>query len=53
MIYEDQRNKAQMATFVEMADRQMADLQEQRDQLDETMAELKRLRDLTADNLGS
>ncbi|AXT26650.1 MULTISPECIES: MerR family DNA-binding transcriptional regulator [unclassified Ruegeria] len=52
LIYEDQGNEAQMATFVEMADRQMSELQQQRQQLDEAMDELKRLRDQTAKSLG-
>lgn len=52
-IYEQDGTEAQMRIWIDLADKQMVDLQEQRDQLDETMAELKRLRDLTADNLGS
>lgn len=52
MIYEQEGTEAQMRIWVEMSTQQLADLQEQRDQLDETMAELKRLRDLTAENLG-
>ncbi len=52
-IYEQEGTEAQMRIWIDLADKQMVDLQEQRDQLDETMAELKRLRDLTADNLGS
>ncbi|NOD77506.1 MULTISPECIES: MerR family DNA-binding transcriptional regulator [unclassified Ruegeria] len=51
LIYEDQGNEAQMATFVEMADRQMSELEQQREQLDEAMDELKRLRDQTAKSL--
>jgi DNA-binding transcriptional MerR regulator len=51
LIYEDQGNEAQMATFVEMADRQMSELQQQRQQLDEAMDELKSLRDQTAKSL--
>jgi uncharacterized coiled-coil DUF342 family protein len=35
-----------------MADRQMQELAEQRDQLDEAMAELRRMRDETAATLG-
>ncbi|WP_298936773.1 MerR family DNA-binding transcriptional regulator [uncultured Ruegeria sp.] len=52
LIYEDQGNKAQMATFVEMADRQMDELRQQRQQLDEAMDELKRLRDQTFKSIG-
>lgn len=50
-IYENEGTQAQMQKWIAMADAQMADLQDQRSQLDETMAELKRLRDLTAQNL--
>jgi len=51
MIYENEGNDAQMQSWIELADRQMDELAEQRLQLDETMAELKRLRDLTAETL--
>lgn len=47
LIYEDEGNQAQMAAFVEMADRQMKELVQQRAQLDEAMDELKRLREQT------
>ena len=47
LIYEDQGNQAQMATFVEMADRQMEELRKQRQQLDEAMEALQQLRDQT------
>jgi len=51
-IYENEGTEAQMKVWISEADRQMADLEEQRQQLDETIAELRRLRDLTAKNLG-
>ncbi|WP_171174726.1 MerR family DNA-binding transcriptional regulator [Ruegeria sp. HKCCD8929] len=51
LIYEDEGNAAQMATFVEMADRQMEELRQQREQLDEAMDELQRLRDQTANSI--
>ena len=47
LIYENEGNAAQMRAFVEMADRQMKELEHQREQLDEAMAELKQLRDDT------
>lgn len=47
LIYEDQGNQAQMATFIEMADRQMQELRQQRAQLDEAMDALQQLRDQT------
>jgi hypothetical protein len=40
-----------MRKWIELADRQMGELAEQRRQLDETMAELRRLRDETASSL--
>ncbi|EEX10130.1 transcriptional regulator, MerR family [Ruegeria lacuscaerulensis ITI-1157] len=52
LIYEDQGNEAQMKTFIEMADRQMEELRQQRQQLDEAMDELQSLRDQTAKMLG-
>lgn len=51
LIYENEGNQAQMAAFVEMADRQMKELQAQRQQLDEAMQELVRLREQTARGL--
>jgi DNA-binding transcriptional MerR regulator len=51
LIYEDQGDKAQMAEFIKLADRQMPELQKQRQQLDEAMDELQRLRDQTAKSL--
>ena len=48
LIYENEGTEAQMRAFVEMADRQYGELVEQRTQLDEAMAELKKLRDETA-----
>lgn len=51
LVYENEGTEAQMRMWVELADRQMADLAEQRQQLDDTMTELKRLRDLTAENI--
>ena len=40
-----------MQAWIELADRQLAELNEQRQQLDDTMNELKALRDETASNL--
>ncbi len=51
LIYEDQGNQAQMATFIEMADRQMEELRQQRAQLDEAMEALQQLRDQTVELL--
>ncbi|MEX0350326.1 MAG: MerR family DNA-binding transcriptional regulator [Paracoccaceae bacterium] len=51
LIYEDKGDKVQMATFVEMANRQLIELGKQRQQLDDAMDELTRLRDQTAEML--
>lgn len=51
LIYEHEGTRPQMEAFVEMADRQMKELEEQRRQLDEAMSELKQLRDETANTL--
>lgn len=51
MIYENEGNAAQMRAFVEMADRQMGELAQQREQLDEAMNELRSLRDQTESGL--
>ncbi|SHF34724.1 transcriptional regulator, MerR family [Loktanella atrilutea] len=51
LIYEKEGTTAQMQEWVKLADRQMLELAEQRRQLDETMAELQRLRDETATSL--
>ncbi len=50
-IYEQEGTKAQLETWVEMANRQLDALQEQRKQLDESISELEKLRDGAADEL--
>lgn len=52
LIYEKEGNDAQMRAFIDLADRQMKELEAQRSQLDEAMAELRRMRDETAAGLG-
>ena len=52
MIYENEGTEAQMRLWVELADRQLEELTEQRRQLEETMTELRSLRDVTAQTLG-
>jgi DNA-binding transcriptional MerR regulator len=47
LIYENDGNKAQMQAFIEMADRQMGELQQQREQLEEALDELGSLRATT------
>lgn len=51
MIYEKEGNKAQMREWIALADRQMVELAEQKKQLEDTMKELKSLRDDTASQL--
>ncbi|MGJ8617582.1 MAG: MerR family transcriptional regulator [Sulfitobacter sp.] len=47
LIYEKEGTEAQMKAWIDLADGQLAELAEQRKQLDEAMAELQRLRDET------
>lgn len=51
MIYEEEGNARQMQAFVEMADRQLVELEEQRRQLDEAIQELTDKRAETAKRL--
>ena len=52
LIYEKEGTTVQMRKWIELADRQLIELAEQRQQLDDTIAELVRLRDDTAKTLG-
>ncbi len=52
LIYEHEGTQAQMHAWIELADRQLRELAQQREQLDDTMDELRRLRDETAETLG-
>jgi DNA-binding transcriptional MerR regulator len=52
LIYEHEGTQAQMQAWVDLADRQLRELAEQREQLDDTMDELQRLRDKTQAGLG-
>ena len=45
LIYEREGNEAQMRRWVDLADRQLTELDEQKRQLDETIDELRGLRD--------
>jgi DNA-binding transcriptional MerR regulator len=51
LIYENEGNVAQMRAFVDMADRQMKELEDQQRQLQEAMDALQDLRDQTAAGL--
>ncbi|WP_104019771.1 MerR family transcriptional regulator [Roseovarius nitratireducens] len=52
LIYEKEGTEPQMRQWIELADRQLAELAEQRRQIDEAMDELMALRDETAASLG-
>ena len=52
-MYETEGTEQQMRVWVEMADRQLGVLRAERDRLDETIAELARLRDETAANMNA
>lgn len=51
MIYDREGTEAQMRTWIEMADRQIVRLAGEKAQLEETMDELRALRDQTARDL--
>ena len=53
LIYEKEGTEAQMKAWIGLADDQLAELAEQRKQLDQAMAELQGLRDDTAAALKS
>lgn len=46
LMYESEGSKAQMSAFVDVANRQLDELKDQREQLDEAIAELTRVRDV-------
>ena len=52
LIYEKEGTEAQMREWISLADGQLVELAEQKQQLEETIAELKKLRDTTAETLG-
>lgn len=51
MIYEEQGNEAQMRAWVDLADRQLGELDTQMSQLKEAMTELEDMRNRVADSL--
>ena len=51
LIYEHEGTEAQMRSWIELADRQLGELAEQRAQLDQAIDELKALRDETTASL--
>ncbi|MCB5198640.1 DNA-binding transcriptional regulator, MerR family [Loktanella sp. DSM 29012] len=52
LIYEHEGTAAQMRAWVTLADQQLQELEVQRKQLEDTVAELRRLRDETRATLG-
>lgn len=53
LIYEEQGTEAQMRAWVELADRKLGELDEERVRLDETINDLKSLRNQVHDSLPS
>lgn len=53
LIYEKEGTQAQMRAWIELADRQLGELAEQRKQLDAAMEELQKLRNDTAASLST
>ncbi|MGA0924708.1 MAG: MerR family transcriptional regulator [Lutimaribacter sp.] len=51
LIYEKEGTQAQMHAWVEMANRQLVELAEQKSQLEDAITELRKLRDATVDQL--
>ena len=52
LMYDQDGTEAQMRTWIELADRKLAELDEQKAQLEQTIEELKSLRDSTARAVG-
>jgi DNA-binding transcriptional MerR regulator len=52
LVYENEGTESQMRKWIKLADTQLAELTEQKRQLDDTMRELQKLRDDTARTLG-
>ena len=50
-LYDQKGTREQYQVWIELADRQLAELTRQRTELDEAIAELRRLRDETAESL--
>lgn len=51
LIYEEEGTEAQMRTWVELADRQLAELEEQKRQIEASISELRQMRDEAAASL--
>ena len=48
LIYEEKGTDAQLKAWLDLADRQLADLTEQKEQLEQSITELQEMRDATA-----
>jgi DNA-binding transcriptional MerR regulator len=51
-IYEEKGTDAQLRTWIDLADRQLEELRSQKEQLEQSIAELKEARDSTEKSLG-
>ncbi|WP_420558300.1 MerR family transcriptional regulator [Roseovarius sp.] len=51
-IYEEKGTDAQLRTWIDLADRQLEELRAQKEQLEQSIAELKKARDSTEKSLG-
>ena len=51
LLYEEQGTEPQLGAWIELADRQLAELRRQQAELDETIADLQKLRDATTTTL--
>lgn len=52
LIYEEKGTDAQMRTWIELADRQLDDLNAQKEQIEQSISELKDVRDSAEKSLG-
>lgn len=52
LIYENEGSEAQLRAFLDLADRQMSELQDQRQQLDDALEDLAKLRQTAVRELG-
>jgi DNA-binding transcriptional MerR regulator len=52
LIYENEGTEAQMRIWIDLADRQLAELEEQKQQIESSISELKKMRDDTLKSLG-
>lgn len=53
LIYEEKGTDAQLRTWIDLADRQLKELQAQKEQLEQSISELREVRDSTEKSLGT